>query len=375
MAAASNLVNGGVAALQIEGEPEEPQSQTNAAAALAPVPWLPSVAERYERREKLGEGMFGDVYEAWDRVHDHLVAVKRLSGRTNDRFVKTSIPEFAREVMSLAACRGHPSIVQLLATHVDGNRADGDCFAVTEHAGPMNLRQYMDARRANGDPFDEDEVRDVMRQLLAGAEHTHGAGVLHRNIVPENVVVGMDGATSKMVYKICGFGMSKPAAQTDKDDSGLLASPSPYRAPELFLGSKDYDGRVDTWSLGCIMAELVTGAGVPFFGGALDKEVFDKMMHVVGTKGIVKWQGLERVAPREKVASLQKVGHRERGYLHKMFPPKVLSSAGFKVLEGLLHSNPDRRLSAADALRMPWFRRRCSLGACFMPHGASMKSG
>jgi cell division cycle 2-like len=155
------------------------------------------VAERYERREKLGEGMFSDVYKAWDRVHDHLVAEKRLSGRTDDRFVKTFIPDFTREVMSLAACRGHPSIVQLLATHVDGNRADGDCFTVTEHAGPMNLRQYMDARRVNGDLFDEDEVRDVMRQLLAGAKHTHGAGVLHRNIVPENVIVGMDGATSK----------------------------------------------------------------------------------------------------------------------------------------------------------------------------------
>ncbi|PWZ19735.1 putative cyclin-dependent kinase F-2 [Zea mays] len=225
MVAASNLVNGGVAALQIEGEPEEPQSQTNAAAALAPVPWLPSVAERYERREKLGQGMFSDVYKAWDRVHDHLIVVKRLSGRTDDRFVKTSIPDFVREVMSLAACRGHPSIVQLVAMHVDGNRADGDCFAVTEHTGPMNLRQYMDARRVNGDPFDEDEVRDVMRQLLAGAKHTHGAGVLHRNIVPENVIVGMDGATSKMVYKICGFSMSKPAAQTAIEVHGNLDGP------------------------------------------------------------------------------------------------------------------------------------------------------
>ncbi|PWZ08943.1 putative cyclin-dependent kinase F-2 [Zea mays] len=117
------------------------------------------------------------------------------------------------------------------------------------------------------------------------------------------------------------------------------------------------------------MAELVTGTGVPFFGGALDKEVFDKVLHVVGTRGIAKWQGLERVAPREKVACLRKTASQERGYLLKMFPPRLLSPAGFKVLEGLLQSNPDHRLSAADALRKPWFRRRFSLGACcFMPH-------
>jgi len=235
------------------------------------------VAERYERREKLGEGMFGDVYKAWDRVLERFVAVKRLSGRTDDRFVKTSLGYFAREVMSLAACRGHPSVVQLLATYADCGRADGDCFVVTEYAGPMNLRQYMDVRRLNGEPFDEDEVRDVMEQLLAGARHAHRAGILHRDIVPENVIVDMDAASGRMVYKICGFGMSKPAAQADRDDSGPLASASPYRAPELFLGSKDYDGRVDTWSLGCIMAELVAGNGVPF-SGAPDGEVFKKML-------------------------------------------------------------------------------------------------
>jgi cell division cycle 2-like protein len=165
--------------------------------------------------------------------------------------------------------------------------------------------------------------------------------------------------------------MSKPAAQADKDDSGLLASSSPYRAPELFLGSKDYDGRVDTWSLGCIMAELVAGNGVPFFSTP-DGEVFKKMLQVVGTEGIVEWQGLERVAPPEKVAFLRKMVSEEGGHLQLQqgFPPELLSPAGFKVLEGLLDSNPDRRLSAAAALRKPWFRRRCLFGAwCFMPHG------
>ncbi|XP_066310782.1 putative cyclin-dependent kinase F-2 [Miscanthus floridulus] len=312
-----------------ELEEELPEEKSNAAAVLAfsPVPWLAAVAERYERREKLGEGMFRDVYKAWDRVLERFVAVKWLSGSTDDRFVATPLPDFEWEVMSLAACRGHPSVVQLLAAYADYSRADGDCFVVTEYAGPMNLRQYV--RRLNGQPFDEDEVRDVMEQLLAGT--------------------------------------SRRRRRTGTTPGpGPLASASPYRAPDLFLGSKDYDGRVDTWSLGCIMAELVAGNGVPFFG-APDGEVFKKMLQRVGTEGIIEWQGLERVVPAEKVAFLRKMVSEEGGHLQL---PEVLSPAGFKVLEGLLDSNPDRRLSAAAALRKQWFRRGCLFGAwCFMPRG------
>ncbi|CAO2183656.1 unnamed protein product [Urochloa humidicola] len=262
--AALALVHGGAAVLQAEEE-------MNKAAA----PWPAAVAERYERLEKLGEGMFGDVYRAWDRVGRRLVAVKRLAGRTGGGFVETCAGDFAREAASLAACRGHPYVVELLAAHA---APAGDRFLVTECAGPMNLRQYMDLRRREGRlPFEEAEVRDAMRQLLAGAEAAHAAAVIHRDIVPENVTVG-GGAAAEMgkatVYKICGFGMSEPAAEKDVDggNSGMLASPGPYRAPELFLGSKDYDGRVDTWALGCIMAELLA-TGAPFFGGETDAEV------------------------------------------------------------------------------------------------------
>ncbi|CAN6231769.1 unnamed protein product [Urochloa humidicola] len=351
MAAALALVHGGVTALQAEEEENK----------AATAPWPAAVAERYERLEKLGEGMFGDVYRAWDRVGRRFVAVKRLAGRTGGGFVETCAGDFAREAASLAACRGHPYVVELLAAHA---APAGDRFLVTECAGPMNLRQYMDLRRREGRlPFEEAEVRDAMRQLLAGAEAAHAAGVIHRDIVPENVTVdaiaasgGADGVERKtMVCKICGFGMSEPVAEKDDGGggSGMLASPGPYRALELFLGSKDYDGRVDTWALGCIMAELLAG-GAPFFGGETDAEVLEKMLRVVGAKGIVKWPGLERVAGHERAARLRKMFRRDGGHLREVFPREVLSPDGFEVLSGLLRSDPERRLTAAAALRMPW---------------------
>ncbi|RLM75380.1 hypothetical protein C2845_PM15G01690 [Panicum miliaceum] len=317
----------------------------------------PAVAERYEPLEKLGEGMFGDVYKAWDRVGRRLVAIKRLSGRTDDRFVETSLRYFAREGMSSAPAAATPRA-----------RSDGDCFVVTMYAGPLNLRQYMRLRSVHGRPFHEAEVRDAMRQLLSGARRVHDAGVLHRDMVPENVIVDEKRDGKKVIYRICGFGVSERAARLDRDGSAPLASPSPYRAPEIFLGSQDYDGRVDTWGLGCIMAELIACSGKPFFGADLDAKVFEKMQRAVGTQGIVEWSGLQRLARRDLAAELREKGYATyTGCLQEVFPEEVLSEAGFEVLSGLLDANPERRLTTKAALRKPWFRRFSFGGCCFVP--------
>ncbi|KAF8674740.1 hypothetical protein HU200_048021 [Digitaria exilis] len=317
--------------------------------------------------------MFGEVYKAWDRVGRRLVAVKHLRGRPDAGFVPTNHHYFTREATSLAACRGHPSIVKLVATHADETHdIDGDFFVVTGYAGPINLRAYMKLRSKQGRPFQEHEVRDAMRQLLSGAKHVHKKGVLHRDMVPENVIVDKQSVRGeKMVYKIAGFGVSEPAVGAEKDGSAALASPEPYRAPELFLGSEDYDGRVDTWSLGCVMAELVTGDGgtAPFFSADVEAEpVFKKVLRVVGTKGILEWPGLKLLARRDVAAELREKGCASyAGCLRDMFPEEKLSEAGFEVLSGLLEPNPEHRLTAATALRKPWFRRRGLGGGCFVP--------
>ncbi|KAF8666086.1 hypothetical protein HU200_053796 [Digitaria exilis] len=320
---------------------EEKEEPPEAKKEQLPCTWPAAMSSRYKLRNKLGDGMFGEVYKAWDRVGKRLVAVKHLRGRTGEGFVPTNHHYFTREATSLAACRGHPSIVKLVATHADGTHdIDGDF-----------LRGH---------------------ELLSGAKHVHKVGVLHRDMVPENVIVDNQSVRGdKMVYRIAGFGVSKPAVGAEKDGSGALASPEPYRAPELFLGSEDYDGRVDTWSLGCVMAELVTGGGgtAPFFRADVEEEpVFEKMLRLVGTKGILEWPALKLLARRDVAAELREKGCGSyAGGLRDMFPEEKLSEAGFEVLSGLLEPNPERRLTAAAALRKPWFRRRGFGGGCFAP--------
>lgn len=212
--------------------------------------------------------------------------------------------------------------------------------------------------------------------------------MLHRELVPENFVVD-DGdqvttttwswrKNCKTTYTICGFNASELVGSTTcEHGSSQLASPAFYRAPELFLGSHACDGGVDTWALGCVMAELLAGTGgVPFFFRESDADVFQCILRAVGARGVVEWSGFERVAASpEQAASLRERYAGDTGCLREAFPEETLSQEGFDVLSGLLQSNPDRRLTAAAALEMPWFRhRRRRLGfraCCFTPRASA----
>ncbi|XP_062203547.1 putative cyclin-dependent kinase F-2 [Phragmites australis] len=294
--------------------------------------------EHYERLSKIGEGASGVVYKARDRRTGETVAVKRL--HVGDGEYSLSEETFLREVRCLEACRAHPSLVDLRAAHHGPD--DAGAFLVMEYVGP-SLAQVMREDRA-GRPLAEAEARRVMRQLLEGARSMHELGVLHRDIKPDNVLVDNRGDV-----KICDFGLSRTtdtAADGAPYTSGVVTLW--YRAPELILGSRDYDAGIDTWALGCIMAELLAGA--PLFRGRSEMDQLNKVFDTVGMKDMKSWPGFARL-PRAESALCNR--SRPPSRLREMFP--ALSAAGFDVLSGLLACRPDSRLTAADALRCPWF--------------------
>ncbi|KAF0922631.1 hypothetical protein E2562_001040 [Oryza meyeriana var. granulata] len=293
--------------------------------------------ERYECLGKIGEGAAGVVHRAQDRRTGETVAVKRLRGGIGGGCGGVDEKECLREARCLEACRGHPHLVELRAAH----RERGCCYIVMEYVdGPSLARVVREKRR--GRPFTEAEARRLMRQLIDGVAAMHAAGVMHRDLKPDNVVVGARGD-----LKICDFGMSRIV------DAGEPPYTSPvvtlwYRAPELILGSQEYDSHVDTWSLGCIMAELL--AGSPLFPGRSEMDQLNRVFDTVGMQDMKSWPGFARL-PRAESA----LCHRARppSRLREMLP--TLSAAGFDVLSGLLVCRPDRRLTAADALQCPWF--------------------
>ncbi|CAM0957677.1 unnamed protein product [Alopecurus aequalis] len=337
--------------------------------------WPPYMA-RFERLEKLGEGINGEVFKAWDTHVGRIVAVKRLSAAGGDGFIASGLPEVLRECRSLKTCEGIPSIVKLREKVVPAVQSAGDPFIVMEYAGRINLRSYMQLRARRHRRFSEAEVRRIMKRLLDGVKSVHGKGIMHLDIKPENVILDDDtedmterpkeGAIQdrelkkdSIVYKIGGFGMSRKKERGPTQAEVVILTP--YSAPELLLRSREYDEGVDMWGLGCIMTELLSGTGKPTFSGESDKEIMAKVSGLVGVQGIKDWPGIAE----EWKSKL--TGHGNISRLRRRFPWRKLSSAGFEVLSGLLESNPAKRLSAEEALQKPWFqeRPRRGFGGCF----------
>uniref|UniRef100_A0A0A9C4Q1 [RNA-polymerase]-subunit kinase n=1 Tax=Arundo donax TaxID=35708 RepID=A0A0A9C4Q1_ARUDO len=217
-----------------------------------------------------------------------------------------------------------------------------------------------------------------MRRLLEGAAAMHGRGVLHRDLKPDNVLVGARRGGGDVV-KICDFGLSRETAAAGGAPYTSAVATLWYRAPELILGSRSYDAGVDTWALGCIMAELLAGA--PLFPGRSEMDQLNRVFDTVGMQDMRSWPGFARL-PRAESALCGR--SRPPSRLREMFP--ALSAAGFDVLSGLLACRPDWRLTAADALRCPWFteaappeaipdERRAACGAFFTASVAGVAEG
>ncbi|CAL4915344.1 unnamed protein product [Urochloa decumbens] len=301
----------------------------------------------YEEERRLGKGAYGAVTKARHRGTGRIVAVKSLQSGTSDDYGE-GVCDLLREACFMAACRGHPSFVGLHGVaRAPGTR---EYSIVMDYAGQTTL--YDDMMGRPDGPFPEAEVRRVMRQLLTGAEAMHRHGIVHRDIKPDNILVG-DGDDGAL--RICDFGGAKCMAEYDPPDEVFGAIP--YMAPEALLENPDHGTLVDSWSLGCVMAELL-GDDMLFVGTKDQTEQLYQIFDVLGVPGKSVWKSLKpSVEYADEVqhwrARNRTLGHRNR--LRDLFPEEVLSKDGFEVLKGLLTIDPKKRLTAAAALRCRWF--------------------
>ncbi|RLM69430.1 hypothetical protein C2845_PM17G08990 [Panicum miliaceum] len=280
--------------------------------------------ESYQRLRKIGEGAFGAVSKARHLGTGEVVAIK--SSRDGGAAL------LLREAALLAACRRNPAVVRLLEV-VRGSGMD-DLHLVLEYVGP-SLHDVIGARRCRGIPFTESEARHAMAQLLAGVGSMHANGIVHRDLKPGNVLVGEHDRR----LKICDLGLARSAAALPPDEQQVDGTIG-YIAPEVLLCEKDCGAPVDMWALGCIMAELVMGQSL-----LPEEDLCQQLISIIDLLGIpddvsLMPLGIDAGAPSK---------------LREKVPEERLSPAAFDVLRGLLQYDPKDRLTAAAALRMPWF--------------------
>jgi dienelactone hydrolase len=209
---------------------------------------------RYRVLDEIGRGGMGVVFLAEDESLDRRVALKLLTGAlaADDQRAR----RFRQEALAASALN-HPNIITI---HEIGAWEHGG-FIATEFIEGSTLRRVIDGR-----PLALARALDIAAQIARALSAAHGAGIVHRDVKPENVMVRPDG-----LVKVLDFGIAKStgdgAAAREAavgTRTGAVVGTAAYMAPEQARGLST-DARTDLWSFGCVLYEML--AGRPAFGG------------------------------------------------------------------------------------------------------------
>ncbi|XP_057416218.1 cyclin-dependent kinase G-2 isoform X2 [Lotus japonicus] len=233
--------------------------------------------DEFERLNKIDEGTYGVVYRAKDKKTGEIVALKKVKmEKEKEGFPLTSL----REINILLSFH-HPYIVDVKEVVV-GSSLDS-IFMVMEYM-EHDLKGLMESMKQ---PFSQSEVKCLMIQLLEGVKYLHDNWVLHRDLKTSNLLLNNRGE-----LKICDFGLARQYGSPLKPYTHLVVTLW-YRAPELLLGAKQYSTAIDMWSLGCIMAELLSKE--PLFNGRTEFDQLDKIFRILGTPNESIWPGFSKL--------------------------------------------------------------------------------
>jgi len=242
----------------------------------APVPRTPadpmigSTVEKYLIKRKLGEGGMGIVYEA---EHIHIGKKVALKVLLEDYTKKQELVDRFKQEARSASIIGHPNIINVTDF---GYTPDGRIFFVMEFLDGEDLASVIEKQGT----LPHGRIMRVVKQVCAGLSAAHRKGIIHRDMKPENIFVLNPGGEDETI-KILDFGIAKMSILESEGrkltKTGVVFGTPEYMSPEQAAG-KPIDHRIDIYSLGVIMYEMLTGK-VPFTGDTfmsiLTKHIFE----------------------------------------------------------------------------------------------------
>ncbi|NXR93958.1 STK36 kinase, partial [Hypocryptadius cinnamomeus] len=269
--------------------------------------------ENYHVLEMIGEGSFGRVYKGRRKHSAQVVALKFIPkvGRS-----EKELKNLQREI-EIVRDLHHPNIIQMLDSFetakevvVVTDYAEGELFQILEDDGNLP----------------ESQVQTIAAQLISALYYLHSHRILHRDMKPQNILLGKDG-----VVKLCDFGFARAMSIHTMVLTSIKGTPL-YMSPEL-VEERPYDHTADLWSVGCILYELFVGTP-PFYTNS----IFQLVSLII--KDPVKW-------------------------------PMTMSPVFKSFLQGLLMKDPHERLSWPELLSHPFIAGRVTVIDDTEEHGIS----
>ena len=290
--------------------------------------------EKYEKGKELGEGMFGKVYDGLIKATQERVAIKKIKVQLGyrDGLHPTALREikYLREVSR----NPHENIIKLY----DAFQRGSSLYLVFEYC-LNDLERIIKDEKTQLPPCD---IKAYMRMLLNGVAFCHENWILHRDLKPNNLMIGND-----YRLKLIDFGLAKSYASPFRRYKSEVVTLW-YRSPELLYGATEYGPSLDMWSVGCIFAELLQRA--PLFPGQREIQQLGMIFRLLGTPTEKEWPGMTSLPSYIEYTMLDGAG------LENNFAtaPSVTEGA-IDLLTKFLTYDPVKRISAKDALKHEYF--------------------
>ncbi|SFK35814.1 Stk1 family PASTA domain-containing Ser/Thr kinase [Amycolatopsis sacchari] len=208
---------------------------------------------RYRVDSPIARGGMSSVYRGADTRLDRPVAIKVMDPRFADD--RSFVERFEREARSAARLH-HPNVVTVHDQGFDGDHV----FLVMELVDGGTLRDLLDERGRLEVPL----AIAVAEQMLAALAAAHQAGLVHRDVKPENVLIGRTGTPPTGVVKVADFGLVRAVASAGTTSSSVILGTVAYLAPEQVTTGLAGE-RGDVYSAGIVLYEMLTGQA-PYSG-------------------------------------------------------------------------------------------------------------
>ncbi|XP_047187271.1 mitogen-activated protein kinase 14A isoform X1 [Scophthalmus maximus] len=330
------------------------------------------VPERYQNLSPVGSGAYGSVCSAYDMKSGLKIAVKKLS-RPFQSIIHAK--RTYRELRLLKHMK-HENVIGLLDAFSPATslKEFTDVYLVTHLMG-ADLNNIVKCQKLT-----DDHVQFLIYQILRGLKYIHSADIIHRDLKPSNLAVNEDcelkvselllsfqttvksESNHKCEYlqttllffffsfsplhfsQILDFGLAR---HTDDEMTGYVATRW-YRAPEIMLNWMHYNMTVDIWSVGCIMAELLTGRTL--FPGTDHIDQLKLILMLVGTPEPELLMKISSECARNYISSLPNMPKRNFADVFIGANPQAVD-----LLEKMLVLDTDKRITAAEALAHSYF--------------------
>lgn len=286
---------------------------------------------KYKNLATIGVGAFGQVVACDDVDNGRRVAIKKvlkpfqtpIHGKRTFREIKLLRHMHHENVIGLY------DLFASATSMLDLN----DVYLVTELMG-ADLNSIIRTQTLS-----DDHVCFLVYQILRGLKYIHSADVIHRDLKPSNLAVN-----ENCDLKILDFGLARVA---DPEMTGYVATRW-YRAPEVMLSWRKYGKGLDIWSVGCIMAELMSGT--PLFPGTDHVNQLTLITSIVGSPDMDFIRNIESETARSYVLSMPR---QPKVPFERLFPH--CNALAIDILDRMLVFDADKRLTAEQALEHPYF--------------------